>query len=57
MIEEGTYTHTESIYNPKLDKYSEKISLQHNLTEPQELFSKSKFSKEVLDIINHELNK
>ncbi len=49
--------HTKSIYDPKLDKFNGKNLFKSQFDRAQELFSNSTFSKEVLDIINHELSK
>ena len=50
-------TRKESIYDPKLDKFIGKNLFPEQFDRAQELFSKSTFSKEVLDIINHEFSK
>jgi hypothetical protein len=50
-------TRTESIYDPKLDKFIGKNLFKKKFERAQELFSNSTFSKEVLDIINHKLSK
>lgn len=50
-------THTESIYYTKLESFIGKNLFKKKFDRAQELFSKSTFSKEVLEIINHELNK
>jgi hypothetical protein len=50
-------TRTESIYDPKLDKFIGKNLFKKKFERAQELFSNSTFSKEVLDLINHELGK
>jgi hypothetical protein len=50
-------TRTKSIYDPKLDKFNGKNLFKKQFDRAQELFSNSTFSKEVLDIINHELSK
>ena len=50
-------THVGSIYDPKLDKFNGKNLFKEQFDRAQELFSNSTFSKEVLDIINHELSK
>jgi hypothetical protein len=46
-----------SIYDPNLDEFSGKNLFKVQFDRAQELFSNSTFSKEVLDIINHELGK
>ena len=54
---ESVNTRKESIYDPKLDKFIGKNLFPEQFDRAQELFSKSTFSKEVLDIINQEFNK
>ena len=49
-------TRKESIYDPKLDRFIGKNLFPEQFDRAQELFSKSTFSKEVLEIINHEFN-
>ena len=53
---ESVNTRKESIYDPKLDKFIGKNLFPEQFDRAQELFSKSTFSKEVLEIINHEFN-
>ena len=50
-------TRKESIYDPKFDRFIGKNFFPEQFDRVQELFSKFTFSKEVLDIINHEFNK
>ena len=50
-------TRRKSIYDSKLDRFNGKNLFKAQFDRVQELFSNSTFSKEVLDIINHELNK
>ena len=49
--------HTKSIYDPKLDRFNGKNLFKSQFNRAQKLFSNSTFSKEVLDIINHEFSK
>jgi hypothetical protein len=57
MMEESKDTRTENIYDPKLDKFRDRILFKEQFDRAQELLSNSTFSKEVLDIINREFGK
>ena len=50
-------TDMESIYDPELDRFSGKNLFKKKFERAKKILSNSTFSKEVLDIINHEYSK